>query len=377
MESLASFEPQTWLVLLVMGVLLAFLPVNALAYFLFRRHRRHHEVNRILSLLSVQEEYRGALDERDSPGYFLLALGYAMAVAAVGLGLLFLGSSLGYGELPSLTMSAGEASISFPAQGSRLICGMAFLGAYCWGIQHIQRRYAQNDLSPGVYFGLAMRMTLAAITALVIYNGFGALTGEPGSQQGITGNIWPALAFMIGMVPQRGIGWLAERLPIVSRQVDPSTRAAPLTMIEGLGADDQLRLTEHGIDCCYDLANADFVPLVLKTPYPARSLIDWILQAKLCALFGSSIRDLRNNGILTVRDLMRLSEEELEALAPESTLTLSSLRRARLSLQQDEDLDRLQAVAALLGRYSLDPTLDSKLTGIAEAASNQVKKTST
>ena len=38
---------------------------------------------------------------------------------------------------------------------------MAFLGAYLSGLQHIYRRYSANDLSPTLYYGLAMRIILA------------------------------------------------------------------------------------------------------------------------------------------------------------------------------------------------------------------------
>jgi predicted RecB family nuclease len=55
---------------------------------------------------------------------------------------------------------------------------------------------------------------------------------------------------------------------------------APLGMVEGIENHDRLRLEELGIDTCYDLATADFVPLVLRMPYSALQLIDWILQAK-------------------------------------------------------------------------------------------------
>jgi hypothetical protein len=51
-------------------------------------------------------------------------------------------------------------------------------------------------------------------------------------------------------------------------------------MVEGIDNHDSLRLAELGIDTCYDLATADFVPLVLRMPYSALQLIDWILQAK-------------------------------------------------------------------------------------------------
>ena len=43
----------------------------------------------------------------------------------------------------------------------------------------------------------------------------------------------------------------------------------------------------------YDLAGADFIPLILDSPYSARILEDWILQAKLCMYCSDSMQVLR------------------------------------------------------------------------------------
>ncbi len=171
------------------------------------------------------------------------------------------------------------------------------------------------------------------------------------SGPGTTAAIWPALGFLIGMFPQRGLHWLSERLPILSPEHDPSVKRTPLEMIEGIEIHDKMRLEELGIDTCYDLANTDFVPLILKTPYSARQLIDWILQAKLCVYFGQAVKDLREHSIRTVIDLEHLTQENIEALAPETALTKSALERARESIKTDAEIERLREVGMLLGKF--------------------------
>ena len=84
-----------------------------------------------------------------------------------------------------------------------------------------------------------------------------------------------------------------------------------LEMVEGIEGHDSLRLEELGIDTCYDLATADFVPLMLKSPYSRRQLIDWILQAKLCVYFGDAVKNLRQQGFRTVIDLQHLTRRRL------------------------------------------------------------------
>jgi hypothetical protein len=243
--------------------------------------------------------------------------------------------------------AAGE----FPQKGSRLVFAMAFLGAYLWGLQHIFRRYALNDLIPSVYYGLSMRMIFAAVTALVLYNAYAALAGSGDSQNGMTATLWPALAFLIGMFPQRGLRWLTDRMPILSPKNNASVREAPLEMIEGVELHDVLRLEELGIETCYDLATADAVPLTLRTPYSARQLIDWILQAKLCVYFGEAVKDLRQHGIRVIIDLESLKDQDLEALAKATSVTKYALERAQGSVKTDLEIPRLREAGQLLGTF--------------------------
>ena len=151
--------------------------------------------------------------------------------------------------------------------------------------------------------------------------------------------------------PQQGLRWLTDRLPMVSRKEDSLVRAAPLEMIEGIEAHDVLRLEELGIDTCYDLAAADFVPLVLRTRYSPRQLIDWILQAKLCVHFGETVKDLRRLGIRTIVDLELLAEDEIQALPSETSVTAPVLHRAREAVLKSAELHRLRELGVMLGMF--------------------------
>ena len=262
------------------SVLYVFVPLTAFTYHFSRRHRRELEVARMLSLLKVDPEYAKAYVAEKLSAY-VWAVVYASTITGFGLALLLFSVEIGLPDGEFRTF--GLAGVNFPQPGSRIVFAMAFLGAYLSGLQHIYRRYSANDLSPTLYYGLAMRIILAAVVAVILYNAYSALAGGSGtSDGGITANIWPALAFMIGIFPQRGLRWLSDKNPMMAQAGDASVRPAPLEMIEGIEAHDVLRLEELGIDNCYDLATADFIPILLKTPYSARELIDWILQAKLC-----------------------------------------------------------------------------------------------
>jgi hypothetical protein len=340
-------------------VLYLFLPLTALTYYVFRRRRRRYEVERIFARLHIDPAYQMAYDDERVGHYFLWAVGYASVVGTLGLMLLFLGPEMGLDEFPSVRLGAKPDTATdiprFPQQGSRLVVGMAFLGAYVWGIQHVLRRYVLNDLLPSVYYALSLRMILAAITALVVYNAYAALASvdTSGAASGgvVLSSIWPPLAFLIGTFPQRGMRWLTDRLPMLGPETE-AMRKAPLELVEGIELHDSLRLEELGIDTCYDLATADFVPLVLRTPYSARQLIDWILQAKLCVYFGDAVKNLRQQGFRTVIDLEQLTPKEIETLAAETALTKAALEHAQQSVKHEAaELERLRKAGRLLGTF--------------------------
>jgi hypothetical protein len=277
-------EPLTAARLAILLVLILFLPLSALTYQLFRSHRKKAKIERFMDLLKVREyEQKKYLEIRTGP-YLCISVSYATLVAALGLTILLFGDQMGFDQ-------TSQDPQQFPVARSWLIFGMGFLGGYLWGIQYVFRRYADDDLTPGVYHALAIRMMLAGTLAVVVYNVYENLGGKTGEE--LTGQIWPALAFVLGMFPQRGISWVYERVPFFAQDDDPSVRKAPLEMIEGITFHDRVRLEEASIDNCYDLATADFVPLVFDTPYSARELTDWILQAKLCVYAPDAMLNLR------------------------------------------------------------------------------------
>jgi hypothetical protein len=338
-------------------VLILFLPLNALTYQLFRSHRKKAKIERILELLKVREEDRKRYHDLRTGRYLTIAVTYATIVSILGLTILLFGEQM--------HLDRQHVTDSFPVERSWLMFGMGFLGGYLWGIQYIFRRYADDDLAPCVYHALAIRMMLAGTVAVVMYNAYEVLAAStPGAEGTVAsgGKVWPALAFVLGMFPQRGISWISEHVPFFSKDDDKSVRKAPLEMIEGLTYEDRVRLEEESIDNCYDLATADFVPLVIHTPYSARELTDWILQAKLCVYAPDAMLNLRQQGIRTIMDLEDLGETQLQDLVEATAVTKSALERAVKSLKTDDEIQRLRQVGKRLSRF----------TGLQDAAGTGV-----
>ena len=344
--------PIFYLKLTVAALLLLFLPLLSFTYYFFRRQQRILEDKRRLKTLDILEHYRELSEYGERYGaHLVLAVLFLSTVVAIGLGVLFFPKQLGFDE-------SSVGALEFP-KGSALVVGMAFLGAYLWGLQYLIRRYFMNDLIPGLYYRIGLRMFLAAALALLISNAFKALSGATGGS-GIDETVWPAVAFLIGMFPQRGLQWLTARFPLFTPRPDPSVRDLPLEMIEGISNYDKMRLEELGIDNCYDLADEDFVPLMLATPYSARKLISWILQAKLCVHAGDGVKALRERNIRRITDLKDLNDKHIEDLAAQTPLTKEGLKRAQKALLDDKEIGRLIDAALKLGHYTKSESVSDR-----------------
>lgn len=354
--------------ILVIVVLVGFLPMCALTYYTFRLGQRKLEIQRILDILQITSQYRHIYSCDIGPYHFGISVFFAMTVAIIGLSSLFLSAELALGSTPNLLLSgsivtstecnASKTCIIAYQQGALMMYGIGFMGAYLWGLQSIFRRYSMNDLLPVAFFHFGLRMIFSSIVALLFYHAVGGFSGDyredtvdPQLFSPTSDGVKLLVAFLLGMFPQRGIKWMMSKATLLTSEIHTSVRDLPLEMIEGLSAYDKDRLQELGIDSCYDLATADFIPLLLKTPYGSRELIDWLLQAKLCVRFGDAVNTLREQGFRLITDLEGLHEDYLEQLAKDTSLTLSSLQRAAKATESDHNIARLKRAAESLGKY--------------------------
>lgn len=355
--------------LLVILVLVAFLPLCAITYYTYRLGQRKLEIKRILDILEITSEYRQIYTFDIGPYHFGISVLFASAVSVVGLCALLLTTELGLAQTPNLLLSGslitskecgpGSECLVAYQHGAMMVYGIGFMGAYLWGLQSIFRRYAMNDLLPVAFFHFGLRLIFSSIAALLIYHAVGGFNGDyragdagieqlmnPGSD-----GVLLLTVFLVGMFPQRGIKWMTSKVGTLVASQHPSVKVLPLEMIQGMTSYDKDRLEELGIDSCYDLATADFIPMLLKTPYASRELIDWLLQAKLCVRFGESVDVLRQQGFRTITDLEGLDDKVIEQLAKDTALTQSSLQRASRMTESDFNIARLKRAADSLGKY--------------------------
>jgi hypothetical protein len=115
-----------------------------------------------------------------------------------------------------------------------------------------------------------------------------------------------------------------------------------------------VRLGEVGVDNAQNLAEANLVELILKTPFNPNQLIDWIAQARHYVYVKDDLERLRRYGIRSAFDLADLAPDEtriaqIAKLAGLEELALATIARR---LQADPTIARLAEL-----RLRLSPEL--------------------
>ncbi len=109
-------------------------------------------------------------------------------------------------------------------------------------------------------------------------------------------------------------------------------------MIQGAELFQRTRLSEAGIDDSENLANANLLELLIRTPFNPRLLIDWISQAKLYLLFRDKIYTLREARVRTIFDFDKVMSDK------ESQTNLVALLK-RLPQQGDAKDKRITEIS--------------------------------
>ncbi|MGE5765876.1 MAG: hypothetical protein ACM35H_01740 [Bacteroidota bacterium] len=338
----------------VVVVLMLFIPFTAVSFYVVRRDVRRRQLREDCRALGLDYEHYYHIYKRETrESHFLYAVCFTSVVTLLGLTAVMLGIELGLNEKPNLLLlgafeGASPAAVETYQTGTLLFFGMAFLGAYLWGLQHILHRYYTSDLVPAVYYGLGTRMIFSAIIALMIYHMLPDIAGPAGAEGSMGSSFLPALAFMIGIFPQRALQYLTDRLNVILSPVESKAREVPLELVQGISVNDRLRLAEEGIESCFDLANAEFVQLLFTTPYQPLELIDWQLQARLVLYFGKSAEAMRDHGVRTISDLKMLDDAAALELAEKTSATKAAVQMARRRAQEDGAVDFLESLRRTL-----------------------------
>ncbi len=343
--------------IVVLG-LSSFMPFTAVSFFRFRLKQKKDDFQRMVEILDLHQESGGDMppvttDKEYYPRGFILPVIFVTVLCLAGFTHLFFGDELltpvGHnlllaGTSPLEDMEQQEAAERL----SLLVLVLAFTSAWLWSCQNIFRRLVTGDLGPGTYYGAGLRMTFAPLLALMI-------SWLPGADT-FGRDLLPAVAFLIGIFPERGLHYLKQRGRIFTSDEKAHADELPCEMIEGINVFSKLRLVEVGVDNAQNLAKASLVDLLLRTPYRAGQLIDWIAQAKLYILFKQDIDKLRRVGVRSAFELQEIGDdaELLKELAQAADISPVLLAVGRRSLAGDRQLNRLRRYRNLLAAIRAD-----------------------
>jgi hypothetical protein len=323
--------------------------ITAVSFFKVRLKKRELEFQNIVESLGLQGRRSGlappTMMDEYFPADYWLPVGFATLICACGFTHVFFGADLiaaNYGKQNLLLTGFRVAENKDAMQAFRwqnmVVIGLAFTGAFIFSAQCIFRRLITGDLTPSSYYGAGLRIIYAVVVALMLSALIEAVPAKDYSKA-----VLPILAFLAGMMPEEAFLYLKERSGIFSTEKSGKSHTLPLSMLEGINAFHGIRLSEVGIDNAQNLAEANLIDLILKTPYQPSILLDWIGQAKLYVHFGSDLDNLRRMGIRTIFDFRTVCavEERRAQIAAEAGVSSLKVALVCHKIEDDEEVARL------------------------------------
>ncbi|MGB0713566.1 MAG: hypothetical protein ACPGUC_08410 [Gammaproteobacteria bacterium] len=344
-----------WAILGLRGVLTFLLPLlipaTAFTFLRVRLLKKERQFQKITEVLGISGEAgrtaSSLVREEYSPRDYLLPATFLTVLCTAGFIAFFFDRELlltNPGGREIFLMGIQDQPITDDTQAMYLrqqgfvAITMAFIGAFVWSGQNIIRRLIAGDLAPSTYFSSAIRIIYAVLVALILVFLIRSVDALNGMQ-----SLIPVLAFLTGLTPERALRFIQDRT-FFKPSAESSADALPLNMIEGINSFHRYRLSEVSIDNAQNLAHANFIDLLLKTPYNPTQLIDWIAQANLYCYFKQDIADLRKLGIRNAFDFRAASEqdEDLQAIAEQTDIKPVTLRLVARQMKADPAVDQLR-----------------------------------
>ena len=255
-----------------------------------------------------------------------------------------------FGNLDISDIEMGNLAVADIQRRSIATLAWGFMGAFLWSASNMVRRLAKADITPILYYKASFRILFACSVALI----FSFISGSLNlGQTGYTSSFVPAMAFMAGTLPDRFFNYLMELMKNILSGKDVNTQELHLKNIEGLSGLHRERLWEEGIDNAQNMAQSSITQMLLKTPFEAREILDWVGQAKLLLYMKEDVGRAHAVGIRSVYDFISLKETytrngldnmaALQELGQESGLNTSKLAVVGALANEDLGIRSLKA----------------------------------
>ncbi len=194
----------------------------------------------------------------------------------------------------------------------------ATIGAYVYALSVLTTRISSSMLTGTGMFILTMRVALAMV--------LGFIAGEVGAFNAVASGQRFFAFFLIGLSPGLAITWVRRASYRLFEADRDGCETLPLCLIDGIDDEVVDRLSEIGASDVQHVATWEPVPLIMRTMYPARRVIDWIDQAVLIAHVRHKIATFRACGIRGAINLATLYRDAVSTQTATETLEERSRR---------------------------------------------------
>ncbi|MFY0598440.1 MAG: hypothetical protein JXR03_02135 [Cyclobacteriaceae bacterium] len=342
--------PSTYVEILAAIALTSFFPLITISFFKFRLVQKQEQLEMLesrIDFLGKNEgrRFKDQIDKEFPSADYILPLIFVSAIVFIGMFLALLGWIMFDEEATGdqIRTVLWSGSLFWESQPEILeekrnisVVAYAILGSYISAAQYIYRRYATIDLTPGNFYSISIRMVLSASVALMLSH---LLASDADSLLG--GEVLLAVAFLTGIFPDKGFKLLLDKVKIFPKADKEDAKNFSLESIEGLSQMHRIRLEELGIDNVQNLAQYDFLLLIIKTPFPMRILLDWVAQSKLIMEFQEDFYKLDKAGIRTILDFWdacQQSENRIDEIAEVSGVNSLSLHINFQNISKDNSV---------------------------------------
>jgi len=200
---------------------------------------------------------------------------------------------------------SATATVLSPYEFQTLVTvSYAFLGWTVWTFTAIFDRAATQQLYPATFNRLLIRLAVAVLVAVVVRHlEADSVSNAADASLPVSG---PALAFVVGMFPERGLAWITQKFSNFTRSPTHS-EDFNLELIEGIDPATTYRMQELGLNDGAALARANPFTIFEALAVPMTEAIDWIAQAQLLLLVKADrFQTLQKAGYRSMFDVVRL-----------------------------------------------------------------------
>jgi hypothetical protein len=299
---------------LIVAPFVLFFPFTYMAYSAFQRPVRIKRLRGDFELLTAQ------WDEplyQQSTSFFNYALHITLAILATLLGLFIL-----FSPVSNIVQVSTPSSIPTPGFDLSLIgiklevlraMGFGFLGGFLFSMYYVYRRYTTSDLLPPVYLYCAITMILGLVFNYIAFGAIDSISSSV-APQGVIKGMVDLLAFAIGFFPILAVQWLTQTVYKAFGQPQRRSDLFPLDQLDGISQSQEIRLRDYGIDDAQNLASTEMPLLLINTPFPVQTVVDWVDQAVLMVLLNdiNALDNFRKAHVRTMTDFRDLWEPVLE-----------------------------------------------------------------